>query len=72
MLILIIYNVLFISIKLEMLTVLILKATLGMVIQHPAFLCPELNEELLKVAKSVGCQSVLGKTMCTYDFYEGV
>lgn len=46
-------------------------ATLGMVIQHPAFLCPELNEELLKVAKSVGCQSVLGKTMCTYDFYEG-
>lgn len=55
-----------------MLTVLILKATLGMVIQHPAFLCPELNEELLKVAKSVGCQSVLGKTMCTYDFYEGV
>lgn len=55
-----------------MLTVLILKATLGMVIQHPAFLCPELNKELLEVSKSVGCQSVLGKTMCTYDFYEGV
>lgn len=46
-------------------------ATLGMVIQHPAFLCPELNKELLEVSKSVGCQSVLGKTMCTYDFYEG-
>lgn len=46
-------------------------ATLGMIIQHPAFLCPVLNKELLEVAKSIGCQSVLGKTMCTYDFYEG-
>ena len=47
------------------------QATLGMIIQHPAFLCPDLNRELLEVAKSIDCQSVLGKTMCTYDFYEG-
>ncbi|XP_062570346.1 uridine phosphorylase 2-like isoform X1 [Saccostrea cucullata] len=46
-------------------------AILGLINQFPAFLCPVLNNELLDVAKSIGCETVLGKTMCTYDFYEG-
>lgn len=46
-------------------------ATLGMIIQHPAFLCHELNTELMEIAKETGTTTVLGKTMCTYDFYEG-
>jgi len=47
------------------------QATLGMIIQHPAYLDKTLNQELLQLAPSVGCEAVLGKTMCTYDFYEG-
>ncbi|KAL3837478.1 hypothetical protein ACJMK2_022832 [Sinanodonta woodiana] len=46
-------------------------ATLGMILQHPAFLDKELNEELLTIAEELGFKAVIGKTMCTYDFYEG-
>lgn len=45
--------------------------TLGMIIQHPANLDQELNKELLDIAKQIDCKAELGKTMCTYDFYEG-
>jgi purine-nucleoside phosphorylase len=31
----------------------------------------ELNKELLDIAKKIDCKAELGKTMCTYDFYEG-
>ncbi|XP_033732978.1 uridine phosphorylase 2-like [Pecten maximus] len=46
-------------------------ATLGMIIQHPALLDQELNSKLIDVAKETDIKAVLGKTMCTYDFYEG-
>lgn len=47
-------------------------ATLGMILQHPAFLDKELCEELLDIAQEdKSFKSVMGKTMCTYDFYEG-
>ncbi|XP_060589969.1 uridine phosphorylase 2-like [Ruditapes philippinarum] len=47
-------------------------ATLGMVLQHPAFLDKNLCEELLEIAnQDKAYKSVIGKTMCTYDFYEG-
>jgi uridine phosphorylase len=42
-----------------------------MIIQHPANLDQELNKELLDIAKKIDCKAKLGKTMCTYDFYEG-
>ena len=42
-----------------------------MIIQHPANLDQELNKELLDIAKQIDCKAELGKTMCTYDFYEG-
>ncbi|XP_045207548.1 uridine phosphorylase 2-like [Mercenaria mercenaria] len=47
-------------------------ATLGMILQHPAFLDKNLCEELLEIAnEDKAYKSVIGKTMCTYDFYEG-
>ncbi|XP_021374012.1 uridine phosphorylase 2-like [Mizuhopecten yessoensis] len=46
-------------------------ATLGMIIQHPALLNQELNAELMAVAGEAEIKAVCGKTMCTYDFYEG-
>jgi uridine phosphorylase len=49
----------------------VLEPTLGMIIQHPANLDQELNKELLDIAKKIDCKAELGKTMCTYDFYEG-
>jgi uridine phosphorylase len=43
-----------------------------MVLQHPAFLDKNLCEELLEIAnQDKAYKSVIGKTMCTYDFYEG-
>lgn len=45
--------------------------TLGLIIQHPAKLDEALNKELLQISEEIGCKSELGKTMCTYDFYEG-
>ena len=51
---------------------LILQATLRMILQHPAFLDKHLCEELLEIAnQDKAYKSVIGKTMCTYDFYEG-
>lgn len=47
-------------------------ATLGMILQHPAFLCRDLNEELCAIGnEDTSYKTVIGKTMCTYDFYEG-
>lgn len=47
-------------------------ATLGVVCRHPAFLDRSLCEELLEISKEqTEYRSVIGKTMCTYDFYEG-
>lgn len=47
-------------------------ATLGMMLQHPAFLDRELCKELLEIAKQDSSyKTIIGKTMCTYDFYEG-
>lgn len=47
-------------------------ATLGMILQHPAFLDKNLCEEILGIAKEdKSFKSVMGMTMCTYDFYEG-
>lgn len=44
-----------------------------MILQHPAFLDKNLCEELLGIAKEdEAYKSVMGMTMCTYDFYEGV
>ena len=42
-----------------------------MIIQHPAFLDLDLNTELLQIAQDLGIEAKTGKTMCTYDFYEG-
>ena len=43
-----------------------------MMLQHPAFLDRELCKELLEVAnQDTSYTTVIGKTMCTYDFYEG-
>ncbi|XP_076309026.1 uridine phosphorylase 1-like [Tachypleus tridentatus] len=46
---------------------------LGKTIQRPAILDPHLAHELKSVAdeKLTKYKTVLGKTMCTYDFYEG-
>ena len=41
-------------------------------LQHPAFLDRELCKELLEISKQdTSYTTVIGKTMCTYDFYEG-
>ena len=49
-----------------------LQATLGMILQHPAFLDKVLCEELRLIGQEdTDYQTVVGKTMCTYDFYEG-
>ena len=43
-----------------------------MMLQHPAFLDRELCKELLEIAKQDSSyKTIIGKTMCTYDFYEG-
>ena len=43
-----------------------------MMLQHPAFLDRELCKELLEISKQdTSYTTVIGKTMCTYDFYEG-
>ncbi|XP_052804329.1 uridine phosphorylase 2-like isoform X2 [Mya arenaria] len=47
-------------------------ATLGMILQHPAFLDRDLCEQLQEIGtKNQQYETVIGKTMCTYDFYEG-
>ncbi|KAH3702955.1 uridine phosphorylase 2-like [Dreissena polymorpha] len=47
-------------------------ATLGMLLQHPAFLDRDLCEELQAIGSAdTSYNTVIGKTMCTYDFYEG-
>ncbi|XP_005097208.1 uridine phosphorylase 1 [Aplysia californica] len=47
--------------------------TLGMILQHPSKLDQEVAMELMSLAvpASDGYSTVIGKTMCTTDFYEG-
>ena len=45
---------------------------MGQIKEHPSRLSKELTEELLSLAsKDDGYKTLIGKTMCTNDFYEG-
>lgn len=44
---------------------------LGHVVQHPTALDEDLSRELLALGKKMDFKVVIGKTMCTDDFYEG-
>jgi hypothetical protein len=46
---------------------------MGQIKEHPSRLSKELAEELLRLssAKNDGYKTMIGKTMCTNDFYEG-
>ncbi|PVD35730.1 hypothetical protein C0Q70_02693 [Pomacea canaliculata] len=47
-------------------------ATLGMMLQHPSRLSHEVAQELLNLADpNADFDTIIGKTMCTLDFYEG-
>ncbi|XP_048237739.1 uridine phosphorylase 1-like [Haliotis rufescens] len=47
-------------------------AIMGMVVKLPSFLDKELCQELLAMASEDDhFQTIIGKTMCTHDFYEG-
>jgi len=43
-------------------------------VKHAAYVDDNLCSELLEIAQETnkGWNSVKGKTMCTYDFYEGI
>lgn len=48
------------------------QATLGMMLQHPSRLSHEVAQELLNLADpNADFDTIIGKTMCTLDFYEG-
>ena len=45
---------------------------MGEIQEHPSRLSKELAKELLSLApKDADHQTLIGKTMCTNDFYEG-
>ncbi|KAL5010070.1 hypothetical protein ScPMuIL_012375 [Solemya velum] len=45
--------------------------TLGTLVQYPALFDPILCQELMDISADFDFPTVTGKTMCTYDFYEG-
>ena len=48
------------------------QAVMGEIQEHPSRLSKELAKELLSLApKDADHQTLIGKTMCTNDFYEG-
>ncbi|OUC44222.1 putative uridine phosphorylase [Trichinella nativa] len=49
----------------------ILKHILGKRVRKPTHLDSSLNNELLKIATELNYNTVIGKTLCSNDFYEG-